>query len=124
MPYQSTMEQTHLITYGIITVLGLIFGVSVARSSSSREAVLSGSPATIFHYLASSIMSVFALTVLASVFIVRMHFMELLVLAVGMFVVALVLLMIYAVLEKPAIDKKAREEDTGWTEQDARTSGL
>jgi len=118
------MEQSHLITYGILTVLGLVLGAGVARSSNSREAILSGSPATLFHYLACCILSVITLTILGSIFFVEMSLLSVVLLAVGMIVLALVLIMIYAVFEKPAIDQQVQAEDKGWTEKDARTSGL
>ena len=37
---------------------------------------------------------------------------------------ALIFMLIYAVLEKPALDKLANQEDRGWTREDAETSGL
>lgn len=118
------MEQTELTTLAVLVIAALFLGTLAARSSSKREAILSGSPATIFHYLANAIMSVVTLTVLASVFVLRLELLTIVVVIVGMVAISLVLLMIYAAFEKPAIEKKKLEDDRGWTEEDARTSGL
>jgi len=118
------MEQTELTTYAVLVIAALFLGTLAARSSSKREAILSGSPANIFHFLANAIMSVVTLTVLASVFVLRLDLLTIVLTIVGMVVVTLILLMIYAAFEKPALEKKAHEEDRGWTEEDARTSGL
>jgi hypothetical protein len=44
--------------------------------------------------------------------------------AVVMIAIAFIFLIPYAFAEKPALDKLAKQEDRGWTKEDAETSGL
>ena len=51
-------------------------------------------------------------------------FAHAIVIALVMIATALILLIPYAILEKPHLDKLAQAEDQGWTREDAETSGL
>ena len=119
------MTTTQIITIVLLVIGGIVFGYTTMQSSNSREATYSGMPASIFHWISAGIMSMLAPTMLSSIFIFHLEFMQLLVIAIIIFGTALISLTIFAVFEKPAKEKALREqEDRGWTEEDARTSGL
>jgi hypothetical protein len=63
-------------------------------------------------------------TILVSIFVLHLGFIRAVLVALTMFILALILLLPYALLEKPALDAKTREEDRGWTREDAISSGL
>ncbi len=131
------METTDILAYAGLAIFGLVVGTLTARSSDKRETIRTDNPvARFFHYLSCSIMSIIAPTVLVTVLIVHPHwatiggiaispFMQLIGIAVVLFVSAIVLLIPYGTFEKPAlVAYAATQEDRGWTEKDARSSGL
>lgn len=104
---------------------GLIFGYLTARSSIRREKIHGGPMSFLFHYLASGLMATLPLAVLSSVFILRLHFFQIILIAIGFFAAVFLLLFLFARFEGPAYQKAMSSEvDRGWTEHDARTSGL
>jgi hypothetical protein len=130
------MDNTDLIAIIGLVIFGLVFGTFTARSSNKREKIRGGQVAEICNYLACSIMSALTPTILTMVFIIHptwqqiagiwFHpFAQLLGVVVLMFVGANLLLIPYAVAEKPAVDAyQLAKADAGWTEKDARESGL
>lgn len=137
LQYGKSMETTDIAAYVGLAFFGLVVGTLTARSSDKREKIRTDNPAArFFHYLACSIMSIIAPTILVTVFIVHPHwatiggiaispFMQLIGIAAILFVLAIALLIPYGTFEKPALAAyAAKQEDRGWTEKDARESGL
>ena len=111
---------TILIGLGIALVLGLL----TARSSNRREPVYGGPLAHLLHYLGAGLFVAILPTVLTSAFIMRTGEMIPL-LVLGFFGAAYVALLLHAIIERPALLRaRAQVEDHGWTEEDARNSGL
>ena len=98
----------------------LVLGYFVARSSARREKIYGGQAAHALNYIASAGVAGTLPVVLASL-ILRGGFGLAFPLAVSFMVVSLISLVIFAIIELPARSKATGQ---GWTEQDARTSGL
>ncbi|QPC80987.1 hypothetical protein G4Y79_14875 [Phototrophicus methaneseepsis] len=107
-----------------LVIFGLIFGYFTSRSSQKREAIYSGPIAQVFHYLASSLLCTLTPTILVSVIVLHVGFIRAVLIALAMFILALILLLPYALLEKPAIEDREKQDDRGWTREDAISSGL
>lgn len=103
---------------GLVAGLGL--GVFTARSSARRQKIHSGAAAHLFHYIASAGVTGILPVVLASL-ILGGGFGLAFPLALSFMGVSLVSLVIFALIEQPA---RSRVVSRGWTEHDARTSGL
>ena len=114
---------TPILTIGFLITFGLIFGYRTAQSSKKREALQGGALSEAFHFLAAAFMATLTPTVLAGIFIMRLHLVELVALALSMFALSLGFSFLHAIAEKPALQPVV-SDDTGWTEEDARTSGL
>lgn len=114
----------------VLVAFALIAGYYVARSAARREAVHGGALGHAANYAASALLIAIAPTVLCSVLVIHPTFianstiLSAVFIAVVMIVLALLFLLPYAALAKPTLDKLTQQEDTGWTEEDARTSGL
>ncbi|MFZ4812895.1 MAG: hypothetical protein ACOYL5_00060 [Phototrophicaceae bacterium] len=114
-------------TETVILLAGVVFGLGVglftARTSARRDPIYGGAVARFFHYLAASVMTALPLTVIASAAVGG--FLRALTVGLGFFVTLWGCALIFAWLERPAREVAlARKVDLGWTEQDARTSGL
>lgn len=119
------MTNTEIIAVIALTAFGLIFGVLTARGSNRRDPIHSGPPGQVLHYLACSVVSAITPTILVSLFVLHVGFIRAVLIAVLMFAAALLLLMGYAAVERPAKQAYEREQaNKGWTEADARASGL
>lgn len=130
------MDNTDIIAFTGLVIFGLVFGTFTARSSNKREKIRGGQVAEIFNYLACSIMAALTPTILTLVIVIHptwqqiagiavSPFMQLIGVAVLMFATANLLLIPYAIAEKPAVDAyQLAKADAGWTEKDARESGL
>ncbi len=107
-----------LIGLGCAAVLGYF----TARSSARREKIYGGQAARIFHYIGAAAVTGVLPVVLASL-ILGGGFGTAFPLAVSFMLTGFVALVIFAVIEQPA---RSRQGQTarGWTEHDARTSGL
>jgi cyanate permease len=105
---------------GIGLTFALIFGIFVARGSNQREPIHGGPLAQVFHYIGSSGVAGTLPVVLASL-ILGGGFGMAFPLALSFMATSLIALVIFAAIEQPA---RQNIEDRGWTEQDARTSGL
>jgi uncharacterized membrane protein len=125
----------------ILVVMGLAIAYTTSRSSNKREKLHGGTPSLVLNYLASGLLAMLAPTVLCNVIFIHPNFLapilpflhegsffftlaHLLVIVLVMVGLALLLLMPLAAIEKPFLDKLARQEDKGWTKEDAETSGL
>ena len=103
---------------GLAFALGL--GILTARGSANRETIHGGALAQIFHYIGAAGVTGTLPVVLASL-ILGGGFELAFPLALSFMLTSLVSLVIFAAIEHPAKQKAA---DQGWTEADARTSGL
>lgn len=117
------MDNRVLLVFGLIG-FGLIFGILTARSSEKRQKIHGGPLSRFFNYLASSTMTALTPTALISIFIFRLHLLEIALIVVGIFTATFIFLALYAIVEQPALTRLSPAEDVGWTEQDAKTSGL
>ena len=114
---------TNIIAIGFLIAFGLFFGYRTAQSSKKREALQGGALSELFHFLAAAIMATLTPTILISIFVFRLGLLELVMLALGLFGLSLGFSFLHAIAEKPAL-QPAPPDDRGWTEEDARTSGL
>jgi hypothetical protein len=103
---------------GLACALGL--GYFTARGSARREKIYGGQLALVFHYLGAAAMTGVLPVVLASL-ILGQGFGLAFPLGVSFLATSFVALLLFAVIERPA---RARHQKHGWTEHDARTSGL
>ncbi len=117
------MEQKELTTILIGLGLAVVLGLLAARSSNNRDKIYGGPLAHFFHYIGAGLLVAVAPMVLASAIFIHLEFGSILLIAVGFFAASYVSLLIYASLERPAL-ARVQTEDRGWTEADARTSGL
>lgn len=108
----------------LLVGFGIIAGTFVARSSKQREPLHGGALSETFHHLAASLMAVVTPTVLTGIFILQMGVLQALLIAVLLFGGAIVASVAHATFEKGALDALSTATDSGWTEDDARTSGL
>jgi len=114
-----------LITFIVLVIVGIVLGYTTSRSSKQRESLHGGAAAEFFHFLNAGLVAMIAPTMLTCIFVLRLHLTELLIIAVSLFGLGLISSILHAVFEKPAIALAlANAEDAGWTEEDARTSGL
>lgn len=113
-----------------LVIFGIVAGYFVARSSNEHETIEGGALAKASNYLASALLVAMAPTVLCSVLVIHPTFilnstlLSAVVIALVMVGIALVLLLPYALAEKPHIEQRGSQEDAGWTREDAETSGL
>jgi hypothetical protein len=99
---------------------GLVYGLYIARKSARQQPIYGRAGAKFFHYLASVGMGGILPVVLASL-LLGQGFRTAFPLALAFLLVVWVSLMIYAVLERPALKEK-QATDQGWTREDARKS--
>ena len=99
---------------------GLVLGYFTARSSAQREKIYGGQTALIFHYIGAAAVTGILPLVLATL-ILGGGFSTAFPLAVSFMVTGFLALVIFAIIEQPA---RSAQVSKGWTEQDARTSGM
>jgi hypothetical protein len=120
----SSLKDTHmdrtLLALLIGLGCGLVLGYFTARSSAKREKIYGGQAALIFHYIGAAAVTGVLPLVLASL-IVGGGFGTAFPLAVSFMLTGFLSLVIFAIVEQPA---RASHVSQGWTEQDARTSGM
>lgn len=115
---------TEVISIAALIAIGVIFGSFVARSSNQREAIRGGTLARGSNFVSAALMAAVTPSVICSATVLELGILRALLIAVVMVVLAIAVLIPYAIAEKPVLDAAARQEDLGWTEEDARTSGL
>lgn len=103
--------------------LGALLGILVMRKALEAEKIYAGPPAAVFQYLACATFSS-EIPLLIAGLILGLGFGVVLV-ALSTFAVTFLLLVIFALIEYgPRQAALSNREDRGWTETDARTSGL
>lgn len=129
------MDTIDVIAILALVVFGAVAGFFVSRHSQAREPIHGGPIARALNYAASALLISLAPTMLTMIFIVhpdplyigdtRLPAILILVLiALSLMGGALLLLMPYGMIEASAKAPVSGEEDRGWTEKDARSSGL
>lgn len=117
-----------------LVIFGVVAGFFVSRHSQSRQPIHGGPVARVLNYAASALLISLAPTMLTMIFIVHPDplyigdtrlppILLLVIIALGLMGGALLLLLPYGMIEAAA-KAPITEEDRGWTEKDARSSGL
>jgi hypothetical protein len=110
---------------------GLVAGIFVQRSSHNRDPIYGGGAARALHYLGASTVSAMPVTVIGVVIAshglggiwVRLGYA--LLTALSLSVVMYTSMYLFATIERPAREQALHQKaEAGWTEEDARTSGL
>jgi len=110
---------TLLITLAVIVLLS----VPTARSSARRDKIYGGTGARVFHFLGAAIyIGVLPAALCGSILVGP--FKLGIPLAFGLLALSFLLLMAYAIFERPARAASKPSEDRGWTAEDALKSGL
>lgn len=105
------------------SIFGLVAGWFVSQQSTKREAIYGGTNAHILHYLATATMT--SLPVMVLVVAISRGFWVALLTALGVTMISWIFLLTFAIIEKhPREVTLSKRVNRGWTEQDARTSGL
>jgi hypothetical protein len=119
------MTQNQQIAILIAFIIALIGGYFISRKAAAHEKIYGGTIPTVLNYIVSAAMISIAPSVLCSTLVLHNGFWFSIGMVAVIFVIAVGSSMIFAVFEngarKAALSKKV---DRGWTEEDARTSGL
>ncbi|NDJ62716.1 MAG: hypothetical protein GYB67_16455 [Chloroflexi bacterium] len=111
----------------IALIVGLLVGISaggyVALLSHRESQVLGGPLAHLFHFFAAAGF-VGGLPAAITAAILGQGLGGALLMAAGFLLASGIGLFLYALFERPAQARIQRDDDTGWTEADARSSGL
>lgn len=119
-----------------LIALALYLGWRVNRHSIQREPVYGGWPAILFNFLSAAFFAAIFPTVCMSVLVLHPDMVEIagiifnpIILIVVIFaILSLVSALLFAIVERAPLEQaqkeKAKREGRGWTEQDAKTSGL
>lgn len=125
-------------TIGIIVLVVLVLGLGylVNQHSMKRSPIYGGPLSVLFNFLSGLFFVAILPTVCMSIFVLHpglvnvagIWFNPVLLMVVVFAVLSLVSAILFAVVEKDplesALAEQARQEAQGWTEEDARTSGL
>ena len=119
-----------------LIALALYLGWRVNRHSMQREPVYGGWPAVLFNFLSAAFFAAIFPTVCMSVLVLHPDMVEIagiivnpIILIVVIFaLLSLVSALLFAIFERAPLERaqkeQAKRESQGWTEQDAKTSGL
>ena len=119
-----------------LIALALYLGWRVNRHSMQREPVYGGWPAVLFNFLSAAFFAAIFPTVCMSVLVLHPDMVEIagiifnpIILIVVIFaLLSLVSALLFAIVESAPLERaqkeQAKRESQGWTEQDAKTSGL
>ena len=125
-------------TIGLIVLILLVLGLGyvVNQHSLKREPVYGGTPAIVFNFLSGLFFVAILPTVCMSVLVLHpahvnvagIIFNPVLLAVIVFAVLSLLSAVLFAVVEKAPLEKalaeQASREAEGWTEEDAKTSGL
>lgn len=133
----SSIMDTNTIGLIILVLLVLGLGYLVNQHSLKREPVYGGTPSIIFNFLAGlffvAILPSVCMTVLVfrpehTVDVAGIAFNPLVLTIIVLAILSLASAILFAVVEKApleqALAEQAKREAEGWTEEDAKTSGL
>lgn len=105
-------------------IFALVVGFFVARKVNAKEPTLGGPLASVLSYIAGGAMITILPAILCNSFVFHNGFDFNVAYALTSVGITLLALMGYAALEMPARATQKPTEDRGWTEEDARKSGL
>jgi ABC-type Fe3+-siderophore transport system permease subunit len=109
----------------ILVVLGVILGYFASETSKRIDPLYGGIASQTLHYISASLMAILTPTVLTSIFILDMRLLEIVGVIVVLSGLSIASAVLQAYFENPArAAELARLAQRGWTEEDARTSGL
>lgn len=125
-------------TIGLIVLVLLVLGLGyfVNQHSLNREPVYGGTPSIIFNFLTGLFFVAILPSVCMSILVLHpghvdvagITFNPIVLIVVVLAVLSLLSSILFAVVEKApleqALAEKAKREAEGWTEEDAKTSGL
>jgi hypothetical protein len=117
------MTLVQVVAVAVILGLGAYFGRMVAQRSLGAQKIHGGSTAEMFHFAASVLFVMIAPSILVAAFVFHLG-LGAFFWGVSLFGIIFLCLIGYAYYELPARANVKREEDKGWTAEDARTSGL
>lgn len=118
------MSERELFVLALMALFGVIFGWRVAQSSVKREPIQGGAGARVFNLLGAAGFVAVLPGVLCGLVLGVAH--NILPIAIGLMLFSLISMFGFAVFERPArvALPAVPQEDRGWTEEDARKSGL
>ena len=125
-------------TIGLIVLVLLVLGLGyqVNQHSLKREPVYGGTPSIIFNFLSGLFFVAILPTVCMSILVLHpsmvdvagITFNPILLAIIVLSLLSLISAVLFAIVEKTplkeAMAEKAKHEAKGWTEEDAKTSGL
>lgn len=125
-------------TIVLIALLALVARLAwaVHRRSTGQQPIHGGAPAAIFNFLSGLCFAAILPTVCASVLVLHPDMLQLagitlspiIVILVGLALLSLLFSILFALFERRPLERAQQEtalrDAQGWTEQDAKTSGL
>lgn len=125
-------------TVVLIALLALVawLGWQVHRRSTRQQAIYGGAPAAIFNFLSGLCFAAILPAVCASVLVLHPDMLvvagitlsPIIVILVGLALLSLLFSILFALFERRPLERARQEtalrDAQGWTEQDAKTSGL
>ena len=118
------MDETIARTFAVWLAFAVIFGPLLTRSSIRRNAIHGGMLAHIFHFVGATTLMTVIPTLIAALILgaggkIAISF------AITLAITSSLSMIIFAIAERPALDAyEQAQENRGWTEEDARSSGL
>jgi hypothetical protein len=118
------MDDAIVKTLAVWLAFAVILGPLLTRSSIRRNAIHGGIVAHIFHFIgATALMTVIPTFIAALIFggggKIAIPF------AIALALTSSLSMIIFAIAERPALEAYQKaQDDRGWTEEDARSSGL
>lgn len=104
-------------------IFGFVMGIFTTQTSARRDPIYGGTASRALHYLMASIVTAMPITILICVIVGG--FLFAITVAAGLIISLWTTALIFASFERPAREAAlADKANQGWTEQDARTSGL
>jgi hypothetical protein len=117
------MDDTVIKTFAVWLAFAIVFGPLLTRSSIRRNAIHGGTVAHIFHFIGATALMTVIPTFIAALVLGAGG--EMLPFVITLAVVSMLSMIIFAIAERPALEAYQKaQEDRGWTEEDARSSGL
>ena len=113
----------HILALVIGLSIGLILGIFTARSSMNRDPIYGGAPSKTLHYVMASIVTAMPITIVSCA--ITGGLVYAITVAVTLTATLWSTAYIFGSIERPIREQAlASQAEKGWTEEDARTSGL
>ncbi len=115
-------QQTAILVSLVIAVIG---GYFISRRAAKHEKIYGGALPVAFNYVTSAAMITIAPSVLCSTLVLHNDFGFTVLMVLSIVFIAIVSTMLFGFFENaPRKAATSKKVDRGWTEEDARTSGL